>query len=69
MVFGHNYPHNFIQTVWADNPNLARHLEEKFNKFYSNYRYGTMTFFRWFMELDGGNREKLVTWVNENYNG
>jgi len=72
MYFGHNYPYNFIFEVWggsplSEEPSLAKHLQDKFSVMYE--RYGTMTFFRWFMELDGRNKEILVEWIDQNYKG
>lgn len=63
MYFGHNYPSGFITKVWKGS--LGVHLESKFSDMYQ--RYGTMTFFRWFMELDGGNKEILTSWIEANY--
>lgn len=63
MYFGHNYPHDFISKVWGGS--MADHLSAKFHQMYSTY--GTMTFFRWFMELDGYNKSILTEWVSANY--
>ena len=65
MYFGNNYPHDFIDQVWDMNKHLAEHLKIKFGAMYSNY--GTMTFFRWFMELSDGNKTMLINWISENY--
>jgi hypothetical protein len=63
MYFGHNYPHGFITKVWEGS--LGVHLEAKFSSMYQ--RYGTMTFFSWFMELDEGNKDRLTSWIEANY--
>tara|TARA_B110000285_G_scaffold8817_1_gene8963 strand:- start:3616 stop:3852 length:237 start_codon:yes stop_codon:yes gene_type:complete len=65
MYFGHNYPHDFISEVWSSNPSLADHLESKFHSMYEHK--GTLTFFSWFMELDGMNKNQLTQWVMLNY--
>ena len=65
MYFGHNYPYDFIKKVWSEDLNLAQHLLNKFNSMYENY--GTMTIFRWFMDLDKENQEILINWVENNY--
>jgi hypothetical protein len=65
MYFGHNYPHDFISKVWWIDPSLADHLESKFHSMYE--QKGTLTFFSWFMELDGGNKNQLIQWVMLNY--
>ena len=67
MLFGYNYPNNFIAKVWEDNPNMANHLQGKFSSCYD--RFGTMAYFRWYMELDNENREKLTNWIELNYKG
>jgi|TARA_R110000787_G_scaffold16014_1_gene49049 hypothetical protein len=63
MYFGHNYPSDFISQVWGEG--IANHLQSKFHSMYE--RKGTLAFFSWFMELDGGNQEMLTTWINKNY--
>ena len=63
MYFGHNYPSGFILKVWEGS--LGKHLESKFHSMYE--RYGTMTFFRWFMELDDLNKDILIEWIETNY--
>ena len=65
MYFGHNYSSGFISKVWEGS--LGNHLQEKFNAMYHDY--GTMTFFRWFMQLDEGNKAKLTEWIEANYKG
>jgi hypothetical protein len=74
MYFGHNYPHNFIAKAWAgketltedDEYSLADHLTKKFHTMYE--KHGTLTFFRWYMELDNGNKEILNDYIADNYN-
>ena len=65
MLFGHNYPSNFISQVWMNG--LANHLQSKFSDMYE--RKGTLTFFSWFMELDEQNKDILLTWIESNYKG
>ena len=73
MYFGHNYPHNFIAKVWAgketlteeDQYSLADHLTKKFHTMYE--KHGTLTFFRWYMELDNGNKAILNSYIEDNY--
>ena len=68
MMFGYNYPSNFITEVWGNNHgSMANHLQGKFSDTYA--RVGTMAFFRWFMELDQQNKEILVDWIEANYRG
>jgi len=63
MYFGHNYESDFIIKVFGNH--LGNHLQSKFNTMYS--KYGTLTFFRWYMELDNGNKELLNNWIEQNY--
>ena len=63
MYFGHNYNHDFISKVWGDG--IAKHLQSKFSRMYE--QHGTMTFFRWYMELDNRNKVQLMTWIENNY--
>ena len=65
MYFGHNYPHDFISKVWGDDSSMSQHLADKFSSMYSEY--GTMTIFRWFMELDHINKNILLDWISDNY--
>lgn len=68
FFFCMNYPHDFIQSVWADTPGLAAHFESKFNGIYdSRGSDAAMTVF--YAELSWGNRKKLLDWVLENYSG
>lgn len=60
-----NFSHNFIEKCWADEPDMIRHLEEKFLELYK--RKGTALFPFFFSELSRENQEKLAKWVNENY--
>lgn len=67
VFFAMNYPHDFIEKVWADNKNLAQHLRAKFNHYHETYgsRAVMNTFY---CELDGNNKRKLMAWVLDNYN-
>ena len=65
MLFGHNYPTNFISQVWKDS--MSNHLQSKFSDMYE--RKGTLAFFSWFMELDDQNKDILLTWIKVNYKG
>lgn len=67
VYFCMNYPHDFIEKVWADEQWLVRHLSAKFDHYYNTYgsRAVMNTFY---CELDGGNKQKLLSWVLDNYN-
>jgi hypothetical protein len=68
VMFGFNYPPNWIESIWGDEDWLVKHLKEKFHSIYE--RYGaTAAFFKFYTELDGQNQDKLSTWISQNYNG
>jgi hypothetical protein len=69
MYFAHNFGYNFIEEVWKSEPNMANHLRSKFNSYAQQQGNGTNGFFRWFMELDNGNKETLTDWIGANYKG
>ena len=62
VLFGFNYPYNFIKRCWADEPDhFIQHLENKFE----NSCSCNMNHF--FVELDSENQNRLVEWFKENY--
>lgn len=62
-LFTFNYPSNWIEAVWWDcKKDFHEHLKRNFEKYDRD-----MT--RFMLELDKGNREKLLFWVFENYKG
>lgn len=68
MFFIYNYPHDFIERIWAAEPWLAAHLRGKFNGYYdANGAYGAIPSF--YAELDSNNKIKMMSWVMDNYNG
>lgn len=67
VMFGFNYYPGFINKVWENEPYLAKHLSEKFSYYYSKYGpEAVMNTF--FVNLDPRNQEKLVKWIDQNYN-
>lgn len=67
VFFCMNYPHNFIEQVWAGDQMLINHLKGKFIADYSIFgaRAVMNTFY---CELDGNNKVKLMQWVMDNFN-
>ena len=62
-LFTFNYPPNWIEAVWKDSDKMfIEHLKQNFEKYDRNMN-------RFMLELDKGNREKLLFWVFENYKG
>lgn len=68
IMFGFNFPHNFIEKVWHEDKLLTKHLRNKFNAIYESKGSGTV-FFLFYTELDNGNRKKLLEWIEINYKG
>jgi hypothetical protein len=67
VMFGYNYPPDFIQKVWGEGW-LADHFQSKFNAKHEKYgANGVMNSF--FSELDEGNRDLLTEWILTNYKG
>lgn len=61
-----NYYPDFIQKAWADKPNMANHLQEKFSAFYdSTGPYGVML--KFYLALDSTNKKILEDYVMNNY--
>ncbi|MCK9430384.1 MAG: hypothetical protein M0R17_10320 [Candidatus Omnitrophica bacterium] len=67
VYFGFNYPNNWVNEVWKDNPTLAKHLNTKFHSIYNKVgaRAAVNTFYT---ELDSENQHILEDWINNNYN-
>lgn len=64
-MFSMNYRHDFIEVIWKDSPNMAQHLRSKYNSYYKTY--GSMgAMLNFWANLDGGNRDKLETYVLNN---
>ena len=53
--------------MWADETWLVKHLKGKFDYYYDQHgsRAVMNTFY---CELDGENKQKLMSWVLDNYN-
>jgi hypothetical protein len=60
IFFTFNYPYNFIERCWSDEPMLASHIRNKFTQY-----QGDMS--RLYCELDKKNSDKLLNWVLDNY--
>jgi hypothetical protein len=61
-----NFTPDFIEEAWADDPNMIRHLKNKFNRCYELAgSYGAMTAF--YLELDEENRIILENYVTNNF--
>jgi hypothetical protein len=66
VMFGYNYPPNWIETIWGGDNWLVKHLKGKFKSSYENYG-ATGAFFNFYTKLDSGNQDKLSTWILHNY--
>jgi hypothetical protein len=68
IMFSFNYPNGFIYSVWQDDPNLAKHLQGKFNLAYD--KVGSAGVFNTFyVNLDSQNQTILINWILANYKG
>ena len=61
-----NYDYEFIEKAWEDDPNMARHLRNKFDAYYDSVgSYGVMV--KFYLNLDDTNRKILENYVMNNY--
>lgn len=66
MMFTYNFPHDFIEKVWGDDPSLVSHFKGKFNSYYNSYGpYGVIPAF--YGDLSVNNQQKLEEWVLANF--
>ena len=68
-LFTYNWQVGFIHVIWEDDDHMADHLKNKFDQQEKNGVITSGGFMNWFMELDGDNQSKLITWIDENYKG
>ena len=68
VLFSYNYPYDFIEKVWEDEPNLANHLKSKFDSYYKNYG-ARAVMNEFYVNLDSENQSKLDNWIINNYKG
>lgn len=61
IFFTFNYPSDFIEKCWSDDPYLAEHIRYKFEYYSCNIN-------RLYCEIDNENKNRLLDWVLENYN-
>lgn len=72
VYFSANFPLNFIEKCWEDNPGLAKHIRCKLLAISDkeNLSYISLNaFYRFFFDLDASNQAKLCEWIIKNYNG
>jgi hypothetical protein len=67
IYFGYNYPHDFVTKIWGDN-NIGQHLQNKFLGYYKDVGAGA-AFFKFFVNLDRENQQKLEEFISTNYRG
>jgi len=68
VYFAYNYPSDFIEKAWANNPNIMNHLKNEFSGFYDRYgANGVMN--KFYTELDSENQKILEDWIMANYHG
>ncbi len=66
--FTANFPSDFIEKAWNDEPHLAQHLHEKILGYAKDEGFiSAGTFMKWFFDLDAENKEILINWIQNNY--
>jgi hypothetical protein len=65
-AFAYNFPYDFIENCWADNPRIAEHLRKKFNM-YLNECESLEGFMRFVQSLDLDNERKLFNYIDDYY--
>lgn len=66
--FTANFHHDFIEKCWNDNELLRKHLRSKFNSYDKETGFISVgDFMKFFFDLDRTNQERLVLWINDNY--
>ena len=70
MTYAYNYNYNFIEDCWKDDPSLANHLKDKWERIHFNLKVyhgkkfsGTDIWFLFYMELDEANKDKLNLYI------
>ena len=62
------FANNFSQSQLNEMFNVTSHPEHLKNKFKNIVApNGTDKFFKWFMMLDGGNKESVIDYIQNNY--
>ena len=67
MYFITNYPSNFIEDCWVDEPEMIDWFTNKYLGFYKTYG-STAAPVVFFLYLGAGHQKKLAKWINTNYN-
>ncbi len=62
ILFGFNFPPDFINVVWADSPALADHLNQKFEQILSK-NDSSSAFFKFYLELDNDNQQMMDEYI------
>jgi len=65
--FAANFPHDFIQQCWKDEPHLIEHLKEHFASKSDGVCIDSGAFLKFYFELSRNNQRKLAKWITENY--
>jgi hypothetical protein len=62
MNFIFNFPPNFIECIWKDDPSLVEHFKGRFKAYYEKYGpYGVIPAF--YGQLTRDNQIKMEEWV------
>lgn len=66
VYFCLNFKRDFITECWKDNPDLARHLNNKFAEIYGT-KGPSGCVVKFVCELTRDNQEKMMQWIEDNY--
>lgn len=66
VMFGYNYPYDFIEKAWGHYPMMMNHLRGKFTDYQT--RHGGEVMNRFWINLDSENQAVLTKYIEENYN-
>lgn len=61
--FAYNFPCGFIHDCWADNPNLADHFQNKFDRLIQDGKNSSGVVLDFCAELTTSNYERLIEYV------
>ena len=68
ILFAHNYPHNFIEEVWKDEPMMAQHLRDKFDGYAKCHDNSIALVMKFMAELSADKLQELEVYILANPN-
>jgi hypothetical protein len=68
ILFAHNYPHNFIEEVWKEEPMMAQHLRSKFDGYAKWHQNPIALIMKFMAELSSDKLSELEDYIEKNPN-